>query len=283
LESLFHLSLEAPMKFHAITTLIVTVAACAPKPDSAPGTPPQEVTFSATDFAFAGPDSIMSGFTTIRLVNQGRQDHQLILGKLEDGKTLQDLIEFTKAHPGAEPPFLLWRGAAGAVAASGTSSGTVDLAAGNYVALCFLPDPTDGKDHLSKGMFKELLVTSTRQGALAPQAEGEIRLKDFSFEAPTITAGTHTFHVFNDGPQTHEVQLIRLNDGVTGEDFLAAKGPPPGVMLGGPGAYSKGGDGYWTMTFEPGNYLFVCFVPDPASGMPHMLKGMVHEFTVPTT
>jgi hypothetical protein len=276
------------MKFRRIPGLLAILAACAPKPDSAPAAAPQEVTFTATDFAFAGPDSITPGFTTVRLVNNGLQDHQLILGKLGDGKTLQDLVAFGKAHPGAEPPFLSWRGSAGATAPSGSTGSTVDLPAGNYVAICFLPDPTDGRDHLSKGMAKELVVTGTRQAAQAPKAQGEIRLKDFSFEAPSIVAGTHTFHVINDGPQTHEVQLVRLNDGATGKDFLAAlgpnaKGPPPGVMLGGPGAYSTGNDGYWTVTFEPGHYIFICFVPDPASGLPHMMKGMVHEFTVPTT
>lgn len=276
------------MRFRYVPALLATLAACAPKPGSSPGAAPQDVTFTATDFAFAGPDSIMSGFTTVRLVNHGSQDHHLILGKFEDGKTLQDLVTFAKEHPGAEPPFISWHGAAGAVGVSGSTAGTVDLPAGNYVAICFMPDPTDGRDHLSKGMIKELVVTSTREAAKAPEAQGEIRLKDFGFEAPVIAAGTHTYHVINDGPQTHEVQLVRLNDGATGKDYLAAlgpaaKGPPPGVMLGGPGAFSKGGDGYWTVTLEPGNYLFVCFVPDPASGMPHMMKGMVHEFTVPTT
>jgi hypothetical protein len=137
-------------------------------------------------------------------------------------------------------------------------------------------------------MVREVVVAGTRQVAQAPKAEGEIRLKDFGFEVPAIATGAHTFHVINDGPQTHEVQLIRLNQGATAQEYLAAlapgaKGPPPGVLLGGPGAYSKGGDGYWTVTFEPGQYLFVCFVPDPASGLPHMMQGMVHEFTVSAT
>jgi hypothetical protein len=276
------------MRFRHIPALLATLAACASKPDSASVATPPPVTFVATEFAFTGPDSIAPGFTTVRLVNNGLQDHHLVLGKLEDGKTLQDVMAFAKAHPGAEPPFVSWRGAAAGIAPSGSTGSTVDLPAGNYVAICFLPDPTDHRDHVSKGMIKELVVTGTRQAAQAPQAQGEIRLKDFGFEAPSITAGTHTFHVINDGPQTHEVQLIRLNDGATGQDFLAAlgpaaKGPPPGIMLGGPGAYSKGGDGYWTVTFEPGSYIFICFVPDPASGLPHMLKGMIHEFTVPTT
>lgn len=272
------------MRFRPLAALLGALTACAPKPSAAPA----EVTFTATDFAFAGPDSIPPGFTTVHLANNGHQDHHLMLGRLDDGKTLQDLIAFAQAHPGAEPPFMSWHGAANAVGPSLSTAGTVDLPAGHYVAICFMPDPMDGRDHLSKGMIKELVVTGTRSAAQAPQTQGEIRLKDFGFEAPSIGAGTHTFHVVNDGPQTHELQLVRLNQGATANDYLAAlapgaKSPPPGLMLGGPGAFSKGGDGYWSVAFEPGNYIFICFVPDGATGLPHMMKGMVHEFTVPTT
>lgn len=272
----------------AAVVLSVMIAACAPKPDAASGNAPQEVTFTATDFAFAGPDSIAPGFTTIRLVNQGAQDHQLILGRLDDGKTLQDLMAFMKDHPGAEPPFLSWHGAANGVAGGGTNGATVDLPGGTYVAICFLPDPTDGRDHLSKGMVKELVVAGSPGVGSPPAATGEIRLKDFSFELPALVAGTHTFRVINDGPQTHELQVVRLNDGATAEQYLAAfapgaQGPPPGVMIGGPGAYSRGLEGYWTVTLTPGNYLLLCFVPDHADGKPHLMKGMVREFSIAAT
>jgi hypothetical protein len=276
------------MKRHTTVVLSVLFSACAPKPEAAPSNAPQWVTFTATDFAFAGPDSIAPGFTTIRLVNQGTQDHHLILGRLEDGKTLQDLMAFAKDHPGAEPPFLSWRGAANGIAAGGSDGATVDLPSGKYIALCFLPDPTDGRDHLSKGMIKELVVAGSPGPAQAPEAEGEIRLKDFSFELPALVAGTHTFRVINDGPLTHELQVVRLNDGATAQDYLAAfapgaKGPPPGVMIGGPGAYSRGLEGYWTVTLTPGNYVLLCFVPDPADGKPHLMKGMVRELSIPAT
>jgi hypothetical protein len=116
-------------------------------------------------------------------------------------------------------------------------------------------------------------------------AVAEIRLSDFTYALPALTAGTHTFKVVNAGPQPHEAQLIRLNDGVTMEQYLAAMAPgatapPPGTDLGGSGAISQGIDNWWTVTLAPGNYLVVCFVPDPADGKPHVMKGMVQQFTV---
>lgn len=273
------------MRLRNTPILLVALAACAPKPDGAPAAAPQVATFTATDFAFAGPDTIAPGFTTIRLDNQGQQAHHLIIGKFADGKTMQDFMAALKADPNAEPPFMSWHGAASAADPGSSAAGTVNLPAGNYVAICFMPDPMDGKDHLSKGMTREFVVAGTPDGAKAPAAESEIHLKDFGFVAPTFAAGTHTFRVINDGPQTHEIQLVRLNDGATAQQFLAAmapnaKGPPPGLLMGGPGAYSTGLEGYWTVTFTPGKYMFVCFVPDPATGVPHFMKGMVQEFTV---
>jgi hypothetical protein len=264
---------------------LLALSACAPRAE-APAAP-QEVVFTATEFSFTGPDSIAPGVTTIRLVNAGQQDHHLILGQLEPGKTMEDLTTFVQAHPETEPPFLKWRGSANGVAHGDSTGSTADLPAGQYVLICFLPDPTDGKPHLTKGMMRPLTVAGPRHEAPLPVAAAEIRLKDFSFVSPPLTAGTHTFHIINDGPQTHEVQLVRLNDGVTSQQFLATLAPgsttpPPGVMLGGPGALSTGLDDYWTVTFTPGSYLFLCFVPD-TDGMPHMIKGMVHEFTVEAT
>lgn len=38
---------------------------------------------------------------------------------------------------------------------------------------------------------------------------------------------------------------------------------------------------------EQGNYVAICFIPDPATGRPHFLLGMAQQFTVgaaaPTT
>jgi hypothetical protein len=197
-------------------------------------------------------------------------------------------MAFMKEHPTAEPPYLAWHGAGNAIAAGGTNTSTVDLSSGKYLAICFMPDPATGQPHVVEGMLKQFVVAGAPHSAGAPKADGEIRLKDFSFDAPPMTAGAHIFHVINDGLQTHEVQLVRLNDGVTVQDYLAAmapgaKAPPPGVLMGGPGAFSKGLDGYWTVDFAPGTYAFLCFVPDTASGMPHMMKGMVREFTISAT
>lgn len=269
-------------------SLLLALAACAPRQEAAPSAEPQVVVFTAADFSFTGPDSIAPGVTSIRFANGGTQDHHLILGELKDGKTVQDLMAFMQANPNGEPPFLAWRGAAAGISPGDTTGSISDLPAGRYVLICFIPDPADGKPHVTKGMMKELMVAGTPHTAPLPTADGEIHMKDFGYTGPALTAGPHTLRVINDGPQTHEIQLVRLNEGVTAQQYLAAlapgaTAPPPGVLIGGPGALSTGLDTYWTVSFTPGHYLFVCFVPDVADGVPHLMKGMVHEFSIPAT
>ena len=265
---------------------LLVVAACAPAPEAAP-LAPQSAVYTATDFAFTGPDTLTPGMTTIQLVNSGSQSHHMIMARLDEGKTTEDLVAFFQANQGGgDPAWASWRGASGGLAPGGNSVTTTGLQAGTYVLICFVPDPADGTPHFFKGMTKTVVVTGEPNMAAAPVTDLEIHLKDFAFDAPELTAGAHIIRVINDGPQVHELQLLRLNDGVTGEQFLAAMaanptGPPMGTDAGGAGALSVGLANYWHVTLAPGNYLFLCFVPDPADGAPHIMKGMSKAFTIP--
>ena len=111
---------------------------------------------------------------------------------------------------------------------------------------------------------------------------------DFAFNAPVeIPAGLTTFRLVNNGPSLHHLQLIKLEDGKTADDFVAALkagGPPPrwASLAGGPNPPEPGSTTSATVALEPGSYAMICFVP-AADGMPHVLKGMVHPFKVTGT
>ena len=77
--------------------------------------------------------------------------------KLDDGKTKDDFLEWGMSFAGP-PPGKAMGGT------SGQRQGDVaylpvDLAAGNYLLVCFLPDAKDGKPHLAHGMIKEFTIT----------------------------------------------------------------------------------------------------------------------------
>lgn len=275
---------------HRVLPALLLLAACGKSAETPPAEPtavaPQVVTYTASDFTFAGPDTIAPGMTTIRLVNSGAQEHHLILGQLAEGVTLDAVMAAMQADPNAEPKGVTWRGGAGSVPPADSSSATSELAPGRYVAFCFIPDPKDGdKPHVMKGMLKEIVVAGTPNTAPAPTADTEIHLSEFTFSPTSLTAGTHTIKVINDGKQTHEISLTRLDEGATAESFLAAmapgaKGPPPGKQMGGNGALSPGNANYLTVTLTKGTYLLLCFVPDVADGKPHIMKGMVQTVVV---
>lgn len=112
-----------------------------------------------------------------------------------------------------------------------------------------------------------------------------VHAKDFAFDAPdSITAGWTTFHLVNDGPNIHHIQIVRLDSGKTVSDLQAAMqnpGPPKAWMafVGGPNAPSPGATADATMNLQPGNYVLLCLVDIP-SKVPHFAKGMVRPLKV---
>lgn len=113
-----------------------------------------------------------------------------------------------------------------------------------------------------------------------------ITATDFAFDAPdSVPAGYTTIRVTTKGRELHHASLVRLEQGKTAEDFIAALkagGPPPAWMVdaGGPNPpVPNGGVSEVTEMLEPGNYVIVCFVPSP-DGTPHVMKGMLRPLTV---
>jgi hypothetical protein len=115
-----------------------------------------------------------------------------------------------------------------------------------------------------------------------------VTAKDFSFDAPaTIPAGLTTLHLMNEGKEVHQAQIIKLTDGKTYDDFMAAlkamkpNQPPPSwvVPYGGPNAAVPGGTAAATSTLEAGNYALVCFIPS-SDGQAHAMKGMSRGLVV---
>ncbi len=114
-----------------------------------------------------------------------------------------------------------------------------------------------------------------------------IRTADYSFAGPEeLPAGRVTVEIINDGPQPHHVQLLRLNDGVTLDQFFAAlqEGElvalPLVTLQGGPAVVPTGAEQSVTVDLPAGQYLLACFVPDQADGLPHLAHGMLQPIAV---
>jgi plastocyanin len=110
---------------------------------------------------------------------------------------------------------------------------------------------------------------------------------DFAFEAPaTIPAGPTKITLTNAGKEEHQAQVAGLVEGKTFEDLTTAlQGTDESAALsllalsGGPTGVVPGATGSTAVNLEPGQYVFLCFVPS-ADGVPHFAKGMIAPIEV---
>ncbi len=244
---------------------------------------PATVTFKGADFSFEGPEQIPAGLTTINFQNIGQEWHHIQFARLNDGVTFQQLGEAVQKDENAAMGMLNFVGGVGALDPNGSGSVTVNLPEGQYALLCFIPS-ADGVPHLAKGMVRPLTVKGAGATAAEPKADVTVNMKDFHFTMPEeVKAGKQVWKVVNDGPQPHELILMRLADGKTLDDafawFAKPEGPQPFNMVGGMQAMNSGPSaGYINLDLKPGSYVAMCDIPDPASGKTHSELGMLMPF-----
>lgn len=76
--------------------------------------------------------------------------------KLAEGKTIDDVMAWAK-DPTTAPPFMNVGGFQG-INPGATGWMELDLAAGEYIAICHIPDPATGKAHEELGMVLPFTV-----------------------------------------------------------------------------------------------------------------------------
>lgn len=119
-----------------------------------------------------------------------------------------------------------------------------------------------------------------------PPAVVTIIARDFSFEAPDVLpSGIVSLTLRNEGQEDHQVQFLRLNEGVSVDQLLGAlQGSPEAAfalvsVAGGVNVVAPGQSAQATVNLTPGNYVMVCFVTS-ANGVPHVAEGMWRPFQV---
>jgi hypothetical protein len=247
---------------------------------------PPEVAITAKEYAYDVPGSIGGGVVTLKLSNAGKEPHMAMLFRLNDGVTL-DQFNVALKEPDPSGVFALGSLASGVntTPPGATQATTLDLKAGDYAVLDFGAGE-DQVPYMAKGMLKPFKVSGAVSTA-EPASDVAVTLKEYTFEMPTeLKAGAHTFKVSNQGAQPHEMILFKLADGKTLADMQAflsnpeSGGPPPGEEAGGALPMAPGMRAWTTVDLKPGNYVAVCFVPDPADGKSHLEHGMLMPITV---
>ena len=233
------------------------------------------------------PTQVKAGRTLIIYENTSQQStHPFMLrlpGNVNADQALADL-----GPDALEPPewFLdaHFPGFVGETLPGQTSHAVVDLAAGSHLVLHDAPAP-----------LEVVSADGTPVPDQTPPAAGTASLFEMGFELPNpVVPGRQVWEVTNMGTLPHEVLLVRSSAPVTAREIIelfsnenenatpVGGGPSLAEIepVGGLGWLSPGATAWTELDLQPGHYAAVCFVFDPETGMPHLMLGMVDDFTV---
>ena len=119
-----------------------------------PARKPQEITITATDYAFLALPAIRSGPLVVGFTNQGKVNHEVAIGRLNSATTVDDYV---KTPPGAQRLALMDGGMGILIAAPGKKADGklwVDAVKGaTYVVWCNFRDKPDAPQHMVLGMY----------------------------------------------------------------------------------------------------------------------------------
>jgi hypothetical protein len=118
-------------------------------------TPASVITQVDYQFAFSKP--VVSGLRTIEVVNHGIQPHEIVVVKLFQGASVNDVI--ASFEPGASgPPLGELVGGITAIEKGSRMTFTSEFKPGRYGLICFVPDAATGRPHFLHGMMTEFTV-----------------------------------------------------------------------------------------------------------------------------
>jgi uncharacterized cupredoxin-like copper-binding protein len=249
------------------------------------GSPAATLEVTANEYSFRlSAKTVAPGTVPVTLVNGGHEVHQVMIVRLHDGVTLAQYAEAAHADEAAAGALVDDAGGVNAVDPGSRATGYADLAPGRYAVLCYIPAP-DGSNHLHHGMSAELTVVEAPE-VPAPRTVADVTVGDFSFSLPAGgLAKAGAYRVVNTGRQSHEVVVLRIEDGRTLPEVVTYlqhgfTGDKPVRFVGGAGGVEPGHAGYMDLDLQPGQYLAMCFVQDPASHKAHAELGMIAPFSV---
>lgn len=128
------------------------------EPSSGATLPSGDAEITMKDFAYETPGTLSAGAHVIAVSNLGPQPHEATVVRLNEGVTVDALRSaFASGQPAGPPPFTSAGGIA-AIASNMDGTMNLDLTAGNYALICFVPDPASGKAHAELGMIEGFTV-----------------------------------------------------------------------------------------------------------------------------
>lgn len=127
-----------------------------PSSGSVAATATPDVTVTLSDYTFSFSTPLTPGKHVLKVENTAAQHHEFVLFQLLPGKTMDDFAKWGADYKGPMPAKAI--GGVPGMVTGQTEYVPMELTAGDYVAICFLPDAKDGKAHMMHGMVMPLKV-----------------------------------------------------------------------------------------------------------------------------
>jgi hypothetical protein len=238
-----------------------------------------------TDDGYSSADQVSAGRVAITLHNDGHGQRNAQFLRVNDGVSLAQLAATFQNDQRSAMSLVSFAGGPGTVPPGGTQEVVQDLVEGQYVMVTLLLGE-DGFQYVPPGMFKPFrVVPASTPPTSAPLPGDEVlRLEDFGFGIPQLSAGSHTLRLDNVGKVPHEILVKRMAPETTLGDALAfvltPVGTPPYADAGGALVFPGGQSVSMTLELAPGQYVAICYFRDSATRKTHAELGMIRDFTV---
>lgn len=272
-----------------LAALLVACSTEQDTPEHTTAPAPRVVALSMAKGGFEAPDTIDAGLTTFRFANLGDEIHYAHAVRLDSARTTAEfLASYADAvrTAGPRPTYITRSGGPGGTAPGDTSAVTHVIEPGHYVWICPVDDD-NGTPHFAKGEARTFVVRAvdTNSEALPlPRASGVIRLINYAFtvDAP-LKAGHHTLRIVNEGPDPHDLVMVKLEADKSAEDvrfwLREPNGPPPFSLAGGVAVLAPKMEAYFETHLTSGNYALFCMAT-AQDGRTHIEHGMIQQIRV---
>lgn len=115
-----------------------------------------DLVMTLDDYTYELDRPITPGRHAIRVVNAAAQPHEVVVVRLEPGRTAMDFLAFLQKPEGAPPGKMI--GGVTWLSRGESNVMMLDFEPGEYALLCFVPDEGDGRLHLEHGMIDQFRV-----------------------------------------------------------------------------------------------------------------------------
>ena len=200
------------------------------------GSDVEAIDVQGDEYAFVMPDEAEGGVVKFNISNVGEELHEYALGRLDEGKTIEDVKAALASGQEDAPDWFTDVGGVPLLSPGEELGLTRELEAGTYVFLCFIPSPS-GEPHVELGMLKAFELEGD-SGAKLPEPDAVIVANDAGYEIPTLSSGQQTIELRNADDREREFFLVALEPGTELDDLDRffeqgeGKGIPPAQFHG---------------------------------------------------